>query len=246
MVQDENPARMPIYKLVRLRQHPSKTVLHPAPWDFQSPKPAREGIRHMPEVRMESPQHKVDASGRQVTVYYSPNVGQRGVRRGFMLDSTTESTDLSRTPRPKGQRHHPRSNSCSEVEAVARGRSVRPLPSTPCVPFHEPLVVRSLEVQDGRARGRGHSQRVLQSTVELAHLTPAQRWQAAQRGEAAAADGAAPRDVGVGGTASPGGIRRRAASAEPERCPFGTADNWDRNEPLRKHCVHYDTRQLLT
>lgn len=55
---------------------------HPAPWDFQSPKPAREGIRHMPEVRMESPQHKVDASGRQVTVYYSPNVGQRGVRRG--------------------------------------------------------------------------------------------------------------------------------------------------------------------
>jgi len=231
MLVDENPMRVPISKVKRRRPHPERPTAQAAPWSpAESPEAKRQGLRYVPEVLMESPQHWYDRTGRQRTVYYSPNTGDRGVRRGYPNDLQSA---LDEADRPTGVRYVESGHAVTLFDDPGRAsmRRVRPLQSTPCIPFQDGVPHAGLETPDGRIRGRSHSHSLRDSGV-----LPGSRW--------ALMGGVAALPPGGGGD----GVRRRphSAGAAPRRCPFGTEYETDPHRSLRQLCVHYDTRDLLT
>eukprot|EP00667_Euglena_gracilis_P018088 EG_transcript_19147 len=246
-----------IRRVPRKKKSKAALALRPAPWNYP-PAADPRGLRHSSrswEAELSSPAAQPGPAA-ATTVRRFPN-GERGVKTGpfandlWVGDHLQPGASYREIPKPLTKYDPARNLSTEQQDLPEKGRKVKrqtnmarqadqseiPWRSDPASPSH-------LETPTGKPRGQRHASKAFQSSVQIPHNTSLKSKSLRQAGEVRShADRLAA--CFEEGTC----VRRQRPQPEGEyrlRGPFGTAHNFSVYEPLRKHTVHYDTRQLLT
>lgn len=239
-----------------MKHHPKTKVLHPSPWDYgpAAAKAKPEGPRYRPEVMMETNKPvDIKTGKRSHSKYYNANKGEHGIATGYS-DKTRFS--IQDKPRPGD---HKSIYTADEVIGIkyndARNVHVEtdfgPAPQEHvCVKMvNHPAEQFSLPFRDAdgiktpisERGGRRHNDADMKDTAKYVHDNKLHAKPYRPAGEVIPVE---TKNNVIFERHT--GVRRSKSMYQPERAPMGLEHNWDRHNSVRKHTIHYDTRNLLT